>query len=305
MAAATLPFTCPDGYLSGGEAFEQACSVLIPGYDELVRRIHEPLTVKFHHTDELAPADAAEVVRGIAVRRIAAVTDADVGLCRDTFTPFNPDEEARRLTDEDACNACRRSVERLMRDALADRMLTPYGRRPTGEMERLVIDNPEVWRREGLIPGLDSVPDDILSPGPDMAGEPFFLKLSELHDFLAALRHELAPQPTGPEPAESAAAVESRAPEAQSETSLLEVTPTASRRRRNQGGGAQRRRIRVVLKRMGMDPSKYPTEDEVSTPDLWKRFGEEYEKVEGKEKPPSKLGMPSRRTMMREVGRAE
>jgi hypothetical protein len=87
MAAATLPFTCPDGYLSGGEAFEQACAVLIPDHDELVRRIHEPLTVKSHHADELAPADAAEVVRGIAVRRIAAVTDADVGLCRAKAKP--------------------------------------------------------------------------------------------------------------------------------------------------------------------------------------------------------------------------
>jgi hypothetical protein len=196
MAAATLPFTCPDGYLSGGEAFEQACSVLIPGYDELVRRIHEPLTVKFHHADELAPADVAEVVRGIAVRRIAAVTDADVGLCRDTFTAVDPDKEARWLAEVDTYNARRRSVERLMRDALADRMLTPYGREPTGEMERLVIDNPEVWRRVGLLPGLDSVPDDILSPGPDMAGKPFFLKLSELQDFLAALRHVLGGEQT-------------------------------------------------------------------------------------------------------------
>jgi len=187
MAAATLPFTCPNGYLSGGEAFEQACAVLIP-----------------------APADAAE-----AVSRIAAITDADVGLRRGTFTAVDPDEEARRLTHEDVYNACRRSVETLMRNALADRRLTPYGRGPTGEMERLDAENSEVWRREGLLPGLDSVPDDILSPGPDMKGKPFFLKLSELHDCLASLQHELGggqtPEPSTPvaEPAAVAGAAES------------------------------------------------------------------------------------------------
>jgi hypothetical protein len=206
MAAATLPFTCPDGYLSGGEAFEQACAVLIPGYDKLLRRIHEPVTIKACPVDELPPADAGEIV----VRRIASAffrnpdTDADE-LDRATFTAVDPNEEARRLTDEDACDACRRSVERLMRNALADGWLTPYGRGPTGEMERLVIENPEVWRREGLLPGLDSVPDDILSPGPDMKGKPFFLKLSELRDFLAALRHELTGGPVA-EPAAVAVA---------------------------------------------------------------------------------------------------
>jgi hypothetical protein len=213
MAADTLPFTCPDEYLSGSESFEHVCAVLIPDHDELVRRLHEPRTVHFHYTDELAPADAAE----IAVRRIAVVADANGELRRLAFTP-DPDEEARRLTDEDAYNDARRFLGGLMRAALADRRLTPYGRGPTGEMERLTIDNPEVWRREGLLPGLDSVPDDILSPGPDMAGKPFFLKRSELHDFLAALQqalqHALDPVRTDElvaEPAPVAGAAESPA----------------------------------------------------------------------------------------------
>jgi hypothetical protein len=83
----------------------------------------------------------------------------------------------------------------------------------------------------------------------------------------------------------------------------------ASRRRRNwergAGSGAQTLRARVVLKRLYGDPAKYPTEEEVSTPDLLKRFAEEYERVEGKAKLPSKLGMPSRPTVLREVGRQE
>jgi hypothetical protein len=77
----------------------------------------------------------------------------------------------------------------------------------------------------------------------------------------------------------------------------------ASKRRRNSGGGAQRLRARVVLKRLW--PNGYPTEEEVSTPDLWKRFGIEYDRIEGKANPPSKLGMPSPATVLREVGRKD
>jgi hypothetical protein len=54
-----------------------------------------------------------------------------------------------------------------------------------------------------------------------------------------------------------------------------------------------------------MFPNGYPTEEEVSTPDLWDRFGAEYARVEGKEVPPSKLGMPSIKTVLREVGRTD
>jgi len=77
----------------------------------------------------------------------------------------------------------------------------------------------------------------------------------------------------------------------------------ASKRRRNSGGGAQRRRARVVLKRLW--PNGYPTEEEVSTPDLLERFGAEYDRVEGKANPPSKLGIPSPATVLREVGRKD
>jgi hypothetical protein len=110
---------------------------------------------------------------------------------------------------------------------------------------------------------------------------------------------------------ETDAAPSPSAPEAQSETppppaaqpdEAVSGRPTASRRRRNQGGGPQTLRARVVLKRMY--PERYPTEDEVSGVDLYDRFAEEYKKVEGKANPPSKWGMPSRRVVMREVGRA-
>jgi len=81
----------------------------------------------------------------------------------------------------------------------------------------------------------------------------------------------------------------------------------ASRRRRNwesgAGSGAQTLRARVVLKRLYGSPAKYPTREEVPDADLYDRFAEEYKKVEGKAKPSSKWGMPSRATVLREVGR--
>jgi hypothetical protein len=83
----------------------------------------------------------------------------------------------------------------------------------------------------------------------------------------------------------------------------------ASKRRRNSksgpGSGAQTLRARAVLKRLYGDPAKYPTEEEVSTPDLLERFGAEYDRVESQANPPSKLGIPSRATVLREVGRQE
>jgi hypothetical protein len=79
--------------------------------------------------------------------------------------------------------------------------------------------------------------------------------------------------------------------------------PRASRQRRNQGSGPQRRRARVVLKRLW--PKEYPTEEEVSNVDLLDRFAKEYEKVEGKANPPSRLKMPSPDTVLREVGRKD
>jgi hypothetical protein len=84
-----------------------------------------------------------------------------------------------------------------------------------------------------------------------------------------------------------------------------EATPQSrsSRKRKNQGGGAQTLRARVVLKRMYGGPGGYPTRDEVSDVDLYDRFAKEYEKVEGKAKPASKLKMPSREVVMREAGR--
>ena len=79
--------------------------------------------------------------------------------------------------------------------------------------------------------------------------------------------------------------------------------PRASRRRRNQEVGPQTRRARVVLKRVY--PEGYPTRDQVSDVDLYDRFAKEYEKVEGKANPPSRLRMPSPDTVLREVGRKD
>jgi hypothetical protein len=73
--------------------------------------------------------------------------------------------------------------------------------------------------------------------------------------------------------------------------------------RENRGGGPQRRRARVVLRRIWREG--YPTRAEVSDVDLIDRFASEYERVEGKAKPSSRLGMPSPHTVLREVGRKD
>jgi hypothetical protein len=147
MAAATLPFTCPDGYLPVHEAFEQACSVLIPGYDEMARRIHAPITA-------------------------------------------NPDEAARKDEEWIAFDAHRRVVALLLRDAFADRRLTPYARGPTGATERAVMRNPEEWRRESFgIPDLDCIPDGIFNPAP--RGGPYFVEIVEFSEWLTTHRQEL------------------------------------------------------------------------------------------------------------------
>jgi hypothetical protein len=67
------------------------------------------------------------------------------------------------------------------------------------------------------------------------------------------------------------------------------------------GQGPQRVRARKVLRRIfGED---YPTEEELSTPDLLKKFRAEYSRMEGGS--PSKPGRPSNETVLREVGRKD
>jgi hypothetical protein len=87
-----------------------------------------------------------------------------------------------------------------------------------------------------------------------------------------------------------------------------EIEPSARRsRRRRESGGTQARRARTVLRRMFPD-GNYPSEEELSTPDLRDRFITAYADVEGKESqssPPSRYGIPSMSTMLREIGRKE
>ena len=76
--------------------------------------------------------------------------------------------------------------------------------------------------------------------------------------------------------------------------------PAKASRRKGSYRGAQRIRARVVLGRIYPD-GNYPTDEEVSTPDLLYRFGAEYDRVEAKSN--SKFGRPSKDTVLREVGR--
>jgi len=81
-------------------------------------------------------------------------------------------------------------------------------------------------------------------------------------------------------------------------------TPRASRRRRDQGGGTQTLRARAVLKRIWR--KEYPTEEQVSSVDLYERFEKEYgeyKKDEAKAGRSSRYPVPSKSVVMREVGR--
>jgi hypothetical protein len=79
--------------------------------------------------------------------------------------------------------------------------------------------------------------------------------------------------------------------------------PKKQSRRKAVYHGAQSTRAKVVLKRMS--PSgEYPTRSELPNADLWDQFCKEYERVEGKAKS-SRLGIPSRSTVLRVVGRKE
>lgn len=84
-----------------------------------------------------------------------------------------------------------------------------------------------------------------------------------------------------------------------------EATPQSRSRkpRKNRGGGPQRLRARVVLRRIW--PEEHPTRAEVSDVDVWDRFSDEYERVEGKAKPRSRYGKPSLDTVLREMGRKD
>jgi hypothetical protein len=80
-------------------------------------------------------------------------------------------------------------------------------------------------------------------------------------------------------------------------------SPPKPSRQRKKRLGPQIRRARTVLKRLY--PDGYPTEEEVPTVDLLASFEAEYDRIEGQQVPPSALGMPSDRTVLREVGRDE
>ena len=86
----------------------------------------------------------------------------------------------------------------------------------------------------------------------------------------------------------------------QSEPENSLTGPAKASRRKGGYRGAQRTRARVVLRRI-YPGGNYPTDEEVSTPDLWDRFCAEYDRIEGKSS--SKLGRPSKDTVLREVGR--
>jgi hypothetical protein len=85
------------------------------------------------------------------------------------------------------------------------------------------------------------------------------------------------------------------------ETELVVRTEKPSRKRGSYKA-AQRIRARAVLRRIFTDGDD-PTEEELSSNDLWDQFCNEYDRVEAKAKSPSKYGMPSRDTVLREVGR--
>jgi hypothetical protein len=125
---------------------------------------------------------------------------------------------------------------------------------------------------------------------------PIFVREPSLDHFIAGLTPVAATPPDG----------ESAPVTSMAETSTADVQsrPRASRRRRDQGGGTQTIRARAVLKRIW--PEEYPTEEHVSSVDLYERFEKEfgeYKKDEAKAGRSSRYPVPSKSVVMREVGR--
>jgi hypothetical protein len=149
-------FSCPDGYLTRAEVFEQAFARLTAGCGD-ERRLDAP-TIVTANTDELEAAGAYGT----------------------EFTAYgaDADKEAHGLADWDADDADRWRVARLLGDATADGRLPPYIRASNGQMERATMDKEvekEVWRR-----GFYNFANEIYDPGPDA-----FWRVSDLEALLA------------------------------------------------------------------------------------------------------------------------
>jgi hypothetical protein len=156
-----MAHSCPDGYLPINDAFEQACSELEGGGENLVRLVDEATAAT---DDERADRWADRVDElGAAHLRVDTV---------------------------------RWRVERLMRDALADGRLDVFYRAPSGEIERLL--DREEWRREAFgIPDIANIAHPVTSPGPDTEGQPVLLKISDFQRWLTTHRYEIHPFRTG------------------------------------------------------------------------------------------------------------
>jgi hypothetical protein len=140
-------FSCPDGYLTRAEVFEQAFERLTAGCRDV--RLDAPITCTVHDDGE-------------------------------TFTP-EADEADRKFADWDAGIARRWRVARLLGDAVADGRLPPYIRASNGQMERAKKDDPEEWRRE-----FDNFADDFSSLWLDTGDQRVFWKISDFEAWLAS-----------------------------------------------------------------------------------------------------------------------
>lgn len=89
-----------------------------------------------------------------------------------------------------------RRVERLLRDAIADRHLPLFKKAQNDQMERIV--DQEEWRRLSFgIPGIENVPHHLTNPGGDTNGQPVFLKIGDFEDWLANQTGDQAPRRSG------------------------------------------------------------------------------------------------------------
>ncbi|MGA7739859.1 MAG: hypothetical protein WCB22_31195 [Pseudolabrys sp.] len=170
--------TYPNDLTEVGDAFEKARDVL-EGWarKKIAADTQQNLAVQ----DRSNKPDFGDVhektANQIAPRRRPTLVD----LCSSQSRNSLVEPKISELIDDD--EKIRRQIERLMRDALADKILPTHRYTQGGQVVRLA--DCEKWRPLSFgVSGIGSVPHPLTNPGPDTDGWPALLQISDFDNWL-------------------------------------------------------------------------------------------------------------------------
>jgi hypothetical protein len=104
--------------------------------------------------------------------------------------------DAQRADGFERYDRATKGIEKLIREALADRELRAFIRTSGGQIEQLI--NREGWREECFANfGLENVAHHLSSPGVETGGQPVLLRKADFQEWLKLQRHALDPIYTG------------------------------------------------------------------------------------------------------------